>query len=308
VVTLHACFTGNGEITYSSILYYSGVAAMPLFFIVHGYLLFGKTKTSPFYAHSKRDKICRLVFVVNMLWCVFRFIYQKQWSNPFSETINGLFFQGGSFGQFWFFGSLIIIYILFPHIDRVYINNKRMFFRLAGLLVMAQVITDGVNIFMALRGEQLLSQRIPQTFRLETHLSYFLIGGVLQTIRDKISKYVNVVVLILTYTAAVCYQFYMVRNIYPDYHCEFFYDNILVILLSVVVFVFFTKLRFTKTRIVEIIGSTIMAVYIIHPKLLGVLGKYIQEPILKLAAVFIISVVIGVIVNKIPAANKMLKL
>jgi surface polysaccharide O-acyltransferase-like enzyme len=281
---------------------------MPLFFIVHGYLLFGKTITNPFYTYYKRDKICRLVFVVNILWCVFWFIYQKQLVNPFSGTINGLFFQGGSFGQFWFFGSLIIIYLLFPHIDKVYINNKKMFFCLAGLLIMAQVITDGVNIFMALQGKQLLSQRIPQTFRLETHLSYFLIGGVLQTIKDKISKYVNIIILFVMYMAVVGYQFYMVKNIYPTYYCEYFYDNILVILFSIVVFVFFTKLRFTKIRIIELIGNTIMVVYIIHPKLLWVFGKYIQEPFIKLVTVFILSVSIGVIINKIPILNKVFKL
>jgi surface polysaccharide O-acyltransferase-like enzyme len=308
VVTLHTCFTGNGEVTYSSILYYSGVVAMPLFFIVHGYLLFGKTKINPFYIYIKRDKICGLVFFVNMLWCVLWFVYQKKLINPFSETINELFFQGGSFGQFWFFGSLIIIYILFPHIDKLFINNRKRFFYLAVLLVMTQIIADGTNIFMALSGRQLLSQRIPQTFRLETHLSYFLIGGVLQTTKDKISKYVNIVVLLVMYTAVMIYQFYMIKNIYPTYYCEYFYDNILVILFSTAVFVFFTKIRFVEIKIVEIVAGTIMVVYIIHPKLLSVSGQYIQEPIIKLITVIILSVVIGVMVKKIPIVNKIFKL
>jgi surface polysaccharide O-acyltransferase-like enzyme len=99
VVTLHTC-TRNTDVTFSSILYYSSVVAIPLFFMVNGYLLFGRTQKDKWYSYKKIFRILFMVFILNIFVSLFYYLSGKYFSNPFFMMFQGLVFQNGLFGHF----------------------------------------------------------------------------------------------------------------------------------------------------------------------------------------------------------------
>jgi surface polysaccharide O-acyltransferase-like enzyme len=287
-----------------------GVIAMPLFFITNGYLLFGKTNKDKYYTYKKRDNILILVFLWNMLYTVAYIILKHEPLNPFSNTINNLFFQSGSFGQFWFFGSLIIIYIMFPSIDRLYFENKKHFLILAMILVFIQIIMDGLNIFTSLNFSVILQSKIPQTFRLESHLSYFILGGIIKQYEKRLVKYIKMPYIIILYIIVVIYQWFMVNNIYPNLHCEFFYDNIFVICLSSSLFIFINNKKYKDGKNIAMMANLIMLIFILHPFIIHIYDRYINTNInaIKLIFVFSISAIISLIIVKIPYTKRLYKI
>lgn len=309
VVTLHTCFTGSTEINYSSILYYMGVIAIPLFFITNGYLLFGKTNEKTYYSYKKRDNILSLVFVWNLLFVLLYISLKQRMINPFSNTINNLFFQSGNFGHFWFLGALLIIYFIFPFLDKVFMEKEKSFLFIALSFVFLQIIVDGLNIYCSTKYKIVFQQKIPQTFRLESHLSYFMLGGIIKRYTGKLKKYVSLPFICIVYFISVFYQFYMVKNIYPNLHCEFFYDSIITVVLSGSIFLYIVNKNF-KNKVIIKLSKLIMLIYIIHPFVINLYDKYIRINVnmIKLLSVFIISTIISWVIVKIPYTEKLYKI
>ena len=113
VVLLHTTMPGfkeTGRWNYSSYLYYLGTYSIPLFFMVNGYLLLGKSKiTYPYILHK-----IKWVLITVSSWTVIIWFLKRDFTiNPIKKILAFLI-QKGYFFQFWFFGSLILIYLCLP--------------------------------------------------------------------------------------------------------------------------------------------------------------------------------------------------
>jgi surface polysaccharide O-acyltransferase-like enzyme len=286
-----------------------GVIAMPLFFITNGYLLFGKSNKDTFYSYKKRDNILSLVFIWNLLFTALYFALKRKPSNPFNNSINNLFFQSGNFGHFWFLGALLIIYVVFPLLDKIYIKNEKCFIFIAITLVCLQIIVDGINIYSSINHKVVFQQLIPQTFRIESHLSYFVIGGIIKRYNKQLKKYISLLLICIVYAFLIFYQFYMIKNIYSNLHCEFFYNSIITIVLSMSIFLYISN-KNLNNNIIARLSKLIMLIYIIHPFVINLYNKYIRVNIniIKLLSVFFISMIISWIIVKIPYTEKLYKI
>jgi surface polysaccharide O-acyltransferase-like enzyme len=244
-----------------------------------------------------------------MLYSVLYFILKQKLSNPFSNTVNNLFFQSGRFGQFWFLGALIIIYISFPLLDRTFINGKKYFEITAIILIGLQIFVDGINIYYSINYNKVFQELIPQTFRIESHLSYFLIGGIVRKYNNKLRKYASLPLICIVYLISIYYQFYMIKTIYPNLHCEYFYNSIITIILSVSIFVYIIN-KNIKSDIIVKISKLTMLIYIIHPFIINLYNKYIEINInmIKLLSVFLISTIISSVITKIPYTKRLYKI
>jgi surface polysaccharide O-acyltransferase-like enzyme len=249
VVALHTC-EAQELFSLSSVFYYSGVVAIPLFFMVHGYLLFGKTQKDKWYSYKKIGRILLLVCVLNLVYCIYHYFSHNEVCYPWKEVIKNLFLQRGYFFQFWFFGALVIIYAVFPVLDYVYQHHKRLFVSLSVVFIGCQIFVDALNIFWAIQHSDLFQRHIPQTFRLESHLSYFLLGGCLKIIPPHWNTKVKLKHILLLYVLVMAYQFVMVKFVYPTQYCEYFYDNILVIGFVITLFLYFSKREREKNNCV----------------------------------------------------------
>jgi surface polysaccharide O-acyltransferase-like enzyme len=310
VIVLHTC--KDSQINASSIMYYTGVVAIPLFFVTNGYLLFGKVRESKWYSYKKIGRILLLTFLLNCVICILYAIVKHSFRNPFPDVISNLFFQKGFFWHFWFLGALILIYTLFPMFNYLYQNRQKYFFILSAFLICIQCLVDALNIYSAVKYQDLFQLHIPQTFRIESHFSYFILGGVLKLLKPKIVKYASLRNVLFLYGFVVIYQIFMVRNIYPTLYCEYFYDNLIVICLSVILFAYLSKINNIKRGrgVIYTISSLVMLIYIVHPFVIILYEKLINTNlhIIKLIIVFSISVLLSWIISKIPYAKIIFKI
>ena len=189
VVALHSTMPGFTLEQYnvSAYLYYLGTYAIPLFFMVNGYFLLNKKELTYSYVFSKIAGILTVVSAWNILIWLVRRDFNV---NPLRKIIGSLV-QKGYFYQFWFFGSLIIIYLTLPIIKKVLEKDYSYSVVLLFLMVIGVVI-EIINTFIL---HKPIQQYVPQTFRLWTWFFYYILGGYLGKINIqeiKLTKFIIV--------------------------------------------------------------------------------------------------------------------
>ena len=313
VVALHTC-TKSPSISLSSILYYLGVIAIPLFFITHGYLLFGKTRNNKWYSYKKIGRILFLTFILNVLLMILDAFFMNSFFNPLIGSVDSLFLQRGRFSHFWFLGALIFIYLLFPILDYLYMHKQKLFVCLFVCLFVMQMTVDIINIYSSVVYSKLFQAYIPQTFRFESHFSYFVLGGMIKLNRFRIQKYITLLSIVACLLIILCYQFFMVRHVYPTLRCEYFYDNLLIIVSSAMIFVYLINKNFTKyaniSKVISFMSGLIMIIYIIHPFVIILNNSLIGigSDVISLVIVFGICTLFSWIISKIPYVNTIFKI
>ena len=161
----------------SYLLFYMSGIAVPLFFMVNGFLLAPKDGGIKYYY--------RKIFNIVKIVCVFTFIFDIPKLArgdisiliPFKQACSSLFFQGGVFPVFWFFGSLIFIYALMPFLKKYVIPIRTRLYGLLLFLSVLQFIVYTCDIYTNYVYSFIFENvYIPQSFRLYSHLMYFLLG------------------------------------------------------------------------------------------------------------------------------------
>ena len=105
--------------------------AIPLFFTVSGYLLLGRKNIDWHYSAKKIWGIVRFVFVICWIyWLIMLIITQEpHWDKLYKDPL-GAFLMGGTFWQFWYFGAMCLVYLIYPFINNDFgfdSFNKEMF-------------------------------------------------------------------------------------------------------------------------------------------------------------------------------------
>ena len=179
VVGLHTntkFYIGNIDINIHYIWTICGTA-IPLFFTVSGYLLLGRKNIDWQYSIKKIWGIVRFVFVVCWIyWLIMLLIKQEpHWDKLYKDPL-GAFLMGGAFWQFWYFGAMNILYILYPIINNIYNKKQILFIRIFICIIIICAIIHIFNIFIPGTFEA----KFPQSLRLWNWLMYFCLGGVIK--------------------------------------------------------------------------------------------------------------------------------
>lgn len=300
---------GFGEIHGNQIMYYFGTFAVPLFFMVNGYLNLNGVKS---YKYSLKKIINILVVILgwNILYFIFDFIINNNVNNLFCMILDN-FLQRGVFWQFWFLGSLIIIYLFIPIISRIF--NKTKYYKLLVLgLFLLCLAYNFINIFIL--KDKILIKIIPQALRLWTWIFYLCLGGLVrkENILNNISNNKYIIITFILILITVLYEFTLAMHIYNRLEAENFYDSILVIITTYFIFTCFKKIEFKNSNVISIGGSLTLGVYIIHIFVLELFRKFITMNnyynFLIAIIVFIISYLLTIIIAKIPVLNKLVKI
>lgn len=313
VVMLHVSgliATETTSFTWEDIYYYLATFSIPIFFAVNGYLLLNKKEINYKYVFKKICAILLVVVVWNILISVASAVLKQEINNPIDVILDSLI-QKGYFLQFWFFGSLIIIYLVLPILFRIY-NIKIGLF----LFVLFLVISIVIDI-LSIKSNYPLQAHVIQTFRLWTWFMYYLLGGILGNkevrtyLTKKISFTSNVIMSIVLLVASISYEIFLGDYINKYNWAEYFYDNILVILFTFSFFLLISRVRFPEKiiELVQIISPNIMGIYIIHITFIKVFTHIFDfnSLILNLILVFLVfisSLIFTIILRKIPYVNK----
>lgn len=147
-----------------------------------------------------------------------------------------------------------------------------------------------------------------------TWITYFCIGGCLSRINiEKIEKKKLSILTISMTIAIIMYEYFLSNKLYGNLYAENFYDSFLVIFDSILIFILFKKMNFTKDTFMLKIAPLTMGIYIIHLTVLSVITHFVKtqnnfQNLIILPIVFLGSIITSYIIYKIPKVNNLIKL
>ena len=313
VVLLHTTMIGfkdTGSWNLLAYLYYLGTYSIPLFFMVNGYLLLGKSNITYSYILQK----VKWILIIVSSWTTIIWLFKRDFTvNPIKKIIGSLL-QKGYFSQFWFFGALILIYLCLP-ILRKFLNSKRSYLYILSSLVAIGLVFELTNIVLQMP----LQSYLIQTFRLWTWFFYYILGGLVaqfdkDIVKKGFKKWMEVVSVLLLLISPVI-LFFLAKTIYHNFFAEYFYDILFVKIASLGIFltVFTLSLDENKSKWIVTLSNQTMGVFIVHTYVMKVLekllgfsytGAYLLFPIFTLC----ISFIVISLLMKVPYFNRIVKL
>ncbi|GEM_PF-298022 len=240
--------------------------AMPLFFMTNGYSTLNKGKIDFLYSMQKIRNILLITMFWNILGAVFDYIKTKD-IQRIPVNILGPYIQKGLMAQFWFFGTLVLIYLALPLLKYIF-DRPKLKWPLFALLFLA---CTAVTVLSVMK-HTAITMKVPQTFRLWTWLFYYFLGGILKQYQEKITHSLNFklhAVLLAVFTAGyVLYQDQFYANAVKNRLAECTYDSIPIMLWVTAMFLFILRLNINKkpklAGAVGFISPLMFGCYIIH--------------------------------------------
>lgn len=305
VVCLHTTYyyiDGN-NLTLSFILYNMGDIAIPLFFMVSGYLLLGRKNITYKYVVNKILKIMRFVLILVLTYFVLYSIVKGFSLKTFIYWYCGAFLQSGPFSVFWYFGAMIIIYTILPWLNKLYLK-KSQFFMLLAVVAVIQSLAFVSNLTGQGEG------KIIQSLRMWNWLTYFMLGGVFHDIHVKNRSW-----LIAIIVCASVLNIFTIWKLHPfmdTNYCEYFYSSAVVILLVCSIFIFLKSIRITNNLVIRKLSACFLPVYALHTFVINIikpftLGTYLDGAFYWIL-VLLITVTVSLILIRIPIVNNLFKI
>ena len=294
--------------------------AIPMFFLVSGYLLIHRDVTIR-YSLNKILKISVVVLLWNFLiWFVIsikNLIFNGVPIDVMSLLVSVWqgFVQQGRFWHFWYLFALMIVYLLLPVLSK-YLNQcsgKRALL-IWGTCAVIGITLQGLSEFVY---HYSLQSHIIQSLRIWTWVQYFIFGGLFYRFRDKwhmkYKKWVCVAVVLLS-IGIVIYQA-CAYNWINSFYGELFYDSAVTIIWTGSIFVFVMNLSVNDWfgRLIGIMAPCTMGIYIIHPLLIRYIKRvFYPYTFLSSLVYFLVllfgSFVITYIIKKIPIVKRLVNL
>ncbi len=307
VVGLHAVGMNNYTI------YYLCGCGVPLFFMVNGYLMFSKDNINYSYAFHKILQIVKIVFFWNLLITLPVLLLRHKPVNPFALSFHSLL-QKGYLWHFWFFGALLLLYLILPPLHRLF-GQKRILHIIT--VIICFLICLSMSITSMVKGYPLHAY-IPQSLRLWTWLFYFAAGGLVAVFQSHIHKFPLVLHVVLTVCAALWNNqalkhigLYLTKSRIADYY----YDYLSSVIYYLMLFTLFIRIPLKQTlhRPVIFAGGLTMGIFILHPIFLtGINAFYTPGDKASAIALWIgltfVSALISFIMSKLPLIKELIKL
>ena len=321
VVGLHTAPIVNSAL--SGVIYYLCGFAVPAFFMASGYTLLNRARLSKGYVLGKIAGVVRLVVLWPwVMWLVNAaagLIVQGEPLQRLSDVpaqIVTNFLQHGNLWQFWYLGATMLLYACLPLLYRL--REKGWLGRLWVCLAVAGEAMMAISYFAGAS----VQNHVPQTFRLWTHMQYFVLGGLLgsgappRPLRrlQGVSMKAHTLLLLAATAWIVVYLEWMRWDVLRTPAKEWIYDSIFAVLWVVALFTWVMKLRiprFLQTAIPRLASLT-LGVYILHPSvrmLVAHVYRRFQIPVTLLTCllVLLLSVLIAYVMSRIPFARGLIR-
>lgn len=313
VICLHIIDIPNSQL--DKYVYYLSGCAIPLLFMVNGYLLLNKRQITFKKQSLKTCKMIGIVFLWCLLYSVMTYLNNRVWINPIQSTFDGLV-QKGPLWQFWFIGALILLHLFLPILHKIFQKPK-----LAVLVTLSFILIcfslDLSNVLFVALDKPLIQSYVPQTFRLWNHFAYFFLGGLLgkpeikQIIKEEVKGYKHFIILVVLSWIIVYYQIYMGQYYYGTTYAEYFYDNIFIMSWNIVLFTWLTRFHLQNSKIintVEYISVNTFGVYAMHLYLLNLIPLVFNYQITTFYLWIPISIfLVGQVISSILRCNRYTK-
>ncbi len=312
---------------------------VPLFFIINGSLMLRKDLDL-----KKHIKKTRKVFLLTITWIIITLIFTSYIYNNKYQSLNEIirdFFSWppGTLNHIWFLIAIVHIYILYPML-KILISNKnkdiaKYFF------IITFIFTFGNSAINSFRHmiEFILNRKITDSiifnyfgrFNIfyETYaytIVYFSLGIILVYLMKKESikkQKISILILALFILNGISLiHSIMVSNIRGNRYDPVWngYETISTMLMAIVFFIITFKLedKLEKAnKIITLVGNNTLGIYLIHMLLLfkykpifsaTSIGNTIWGNVIFTIIILSVSLLITLIIKKIPILKKLLEL
>lgn len=223
---------------------FTGIA-IPMFFMVSGYLLSIKT---PSWSYSFRKvwgiiKYCLLI-------CIPMSIVMSFTSGELQLLFPECLIQKGRIFQFWYFGSMMIIYLLLPYLI-ICIKHKYFRFIMMGVFALCSFIFI-LNYFCG------FEKNIIQTFRLWNWFFYFFLGAFIR-LNDNKFKWIRWYYIIPS--LAVYIIFFDLMKVGAN---EYYFCSPLCTVHTTIVFVTILNSHISGNKVLSQLANCFLPVYTFH--------------------------------------------
>lgn len=314
VICLHStqAINPNG-INISVLLYETASISIPLFFMVSGFLLIDKSNYNIKYSIKKILNIIRLVISVNLIYwlliiikhiIIYKYIDIKL--SFLYDNISGCLIQKGAFWIYWYLGSMIILYLLLPIINKLYKNKKKFY-----LLTFALFLTECISFYFNISNQNFNECHIIQTFRIWNWLFYFNLGGCIKLRKPNVSNYL-IILCCLSFFLNIIIQANFTSVMYI-HSCEFFYSSIPLITFAYLLFIIIMdKCKMIQSRFISSLSNLFIPVFTLHPFIINIFHhsscKIFDNSVLLWIFVSFITITISFILMKVQFFSKLFKI
>lgn len=223
---------------------FTGVA-IPMFFMVSGYLM-SKREPSWRYSSKKIWGILRFCLVI----CIPLTMVLSMKAGYLKLQFPQCLIQRGYIAQFWYFGSMMIIYALLPFLLRI-INSRRF----GAILVGLGILCSMVFVLNVLYG---FERQVIQTFRLWNWLFYFLWGAYICIHLDRF-RLVKWYWIVPSLAAYILFFRWMKLGANEYYFC-----SPVCIVHATVVFVAILNLQIAGSKVIAELSKCFLPIYTLH--------------------------------------------
>ena len=323
VIGLHCFIDYKGGISGQGyeFFYRSCVVAVPLFFMVSGWLLLPKPSLTWAYAWRKILAILRVTLLAFIILYIVVAITNglavepRQIPEHFLRNLLQVYLQveEGYTGPLWFFGALIIVYLFAPWLGRVYRCLPSAF---SWLFAASAALTFAVAVFNCvpwLPARVVPGIEVPfeinfcQVLRLWNWIFYFLLGGILR--RPRVSAALRPAGTFPMVVALLILNDWSQRtiglNAYGNYYCEYYYSSPLTQVLCAVTFVWLMSVRLPRPcKPLQAVAPLFLPVYLFHLEVVYYFMSRISNVALLWLATTVVILALSALLMRIPLARR----
>jgi len=224
---------------------FTGIA-IPLFFMVSGYLLCSK-KAAFNYSIHKVYGIIKFCFIICMSFSAIMIIKNGSGDYLFFPKC---FIQEGWFFQYWYLGAMIIIYMILPILKHIIDSHYFNYYIILFVFICFCVFI--LNVLYS------FEKTIIQTFRLYNWIMYFLLGAFIKRNQERLGgvKCLYIIPSLLMY---IIFFKYMDKK-----NNEYYFCSPMCIIHSSIVFISIINIKLYDIKIIDSLSTSFLPVYSFH--------------------------------------------
>ena len=301
VMALHSTIDETDRVVGYVLSRVAGIS-VPLFFMVSGYLL-SRKKITWEYSLNKIKGILRFCLLMCFFYWLLLGVIKGSWPTMVIWDFFGGFFQHGHLWMFWYFGAMILIYLLLPYFKTLLVKQST-------VIVLFCIIS---LVFCLNVGVGLEERYVNQTLRVWNWLFYFSLGAYMHKRLER-RAFPSFLVGLLACFCAIFYACftYVFYDRLPG--IEYYFGSIGCVLYAIVVFVFLAGLQIENSRVVAMLSSLFLPVYALHWEVRGIL-RFVDtsflgvcSPLAQFVLLSLTTISVSWLLMKIPVLNKCFKI
>ncbi|MBQ7960247.1 MAG: acyltransferase [Clostridia bacterium] len=303
VVGLHTQRDLATNVLYNPILYYLSRFAMPVFFMINGYLIMKKTEFDFKYYKKKILNMVRLLFIWGCISGVYSLLLcgdsLKQAVFNSIKCMLGYYIV-----PFWFMFTFILIYtILLIGFNWIKRNIKL----LTTILIGVCLVIDICSFVNICNGGGFVTASINQRFKLWTWLMYFFLGYAVSEVKTNFSATKKYLLLAVTSVASCIIQYLYCFKLAGIINSGYLYNNIFIIAWSVLIFVIFKNIRYANKagKYILFFSSNSFGIFLMHEYITAYFGLTSKvstavESTLLWIFIIVVTLLLTALLRKIP--------